>query len=521
MTTGRAADIPLRRRRFCATRPYAATVTEIIVWHRSDLRPADNVALAAAARDGDPIPLFCFDPQFYGADGLACDARLRFLHESLADLRGQYRALGSDLALLHGDPRERLRDLLDEYDALYVNRDVTARYGRDRDDDVFAWDAVRAFGDDGIVRDADETRSEWREQATAWMEADPHPAPETLPANPLDSEVTIDDIEAHYDTSPAKTNVPEGGRAPALRRLDQFADDLPAYPGNVAPPAAAESGCSRLSAYLKFGCLSVREVYQRIQSAPACRGCEMYESRLFWNRHYKQKLADWAGWTDRTVNPVFRGYNRSNHDPELLAAWKEGRTGFPLVDAAMRALAETGFINFRMRAMCASFLTYVLREPWQYGADFYYYHLVDADPGINHTQWQSQAGVVGVHPVRVYDPAKQIREYDPDGEFVREYVPELSALPDTHLPRPEKAPLAVLDEAGIELGADGDYPRPVVDYERRASEARDRFARLSDRAREAIETPTVWQRASLSRNRREQLRETDAEADGQASLDDF
>jgi deoxyribodipyrimidine photo-lyase len=121
----------------------------------------------------------------------------------------------------------------------------------------------------------------------------------------------------------------------------------------------------------------------------------------------------------------------------------------------------------------------------------------------------------------VYDPAKQIREYDSDGEFVREYVPELSALPDTHLPRPEKAPLAVLDEAGIELGADGDYPRPVVDYERRASEARDRFARLSDRAREAIETPTVWQRASLSRNRREQLRETDAEADGQASLDDF
>jgi deoxyribodipyrimidine photo-lyase len=247
----------------------------------------------------------------------------------------------------------------------------------------------------------------------------------------------------------------------------------------------------------------------------------MFVSRLYWNRHYHQKLQDWAGWADWAVNPVFHGLYRSEHDPELLTAWKEGRTGFPIVDASMRALVETGFVNFRMRAMCASFLTYVLREPWRLGADFFYYHLLDAAMGINHTQWQSQAGTVGVHPVRVYDPAKQAREYDPDGEFVREYVPELADLSDEHLPRPEKAPLSVLERAGVELGED--YPYPVVDYEARASAARERFARLNDRATEAIETsPEVRRRASLSSRRREERTEgEDDRPSGQASLDEF
>ncbi|MFC7226689.1 deoxyribodipyrimidine photo-lyase/cryptochrome family protein [Salinirubellus salinus] len=500
-------------------------MTDIAVWHRADLRPTDNAALAAAAHDGHPAPLFCFDSQFYGTDGLACDARLRFLHESLTDLRERYRAIGSDLALVHADPRERIPALLADGYEVYVNADVTARYGRDRDADLLSRDGVSAFGEDGIVRNAADPRDGWDDQCEAYFEADPHPVPESLSANPLDSEVTIEDVERRYDVVPEKRDVPTGGRTEAERRLGEFVDRIRAYPRVVSPPAAAERNGSRLSAYLKFGCLSTREVYRRVQRAPECRGRELFVSRLYWNRHYHQKLQDWAGWADRAVNPVFHGLYRSEHDSELLAAWKEGRTGFPMVDASMRALVETGFLNFRMRAMCASFLTYVLREPWTLGADFFYYHLVDAAMGINHTQWQSQAGVVGVHSVRVYDPAKQGREYDPDGEFVREYVPELAALPDEHLPRPEKAPLAVLEEAGVELGAD--YPYPVVDYERRAAAARERFARLDDRATEAIRTDrAVWRRASLSTERRERLRDDEADAggetgSGQASLDEF
>jgi deoxyribodipyrimidine photo-lyase len=168
----------------------------------------------------------------------------------------------------------------------------------------------------------------------------------------------------------------------------------------------------------------------------------------------------------------------------------------------------------------ATFYSYVLQEWWKSGADFLYSHLVDADPGINYCQWQSQAGLVGVHPIRVYDPAKQVREYDPDGDYVRRYVPELADLPDEHLARPEKAPLAVQEECGVRVGED--YPYPVVDYERRAAEARELMARHHERAQEALKSdPELWRRASLSRGRREEADADPVQASGQASLDEF
>ena len=511
----------------------------VLVWHRADLRTADNAALAAAARDdaARPVPAFVVDPSYYGDDALACDARRRFLHESLRDLRRQYRDLGSDLALLHGDPHERLRVLLDDgpVDAIYVNRDVTARGGRERDRAIGSWDAVDFFADDGIVRpspgrrDPDgtvrvNTRDGWQEHCESYFEADPRPRPDALPENPIRSDVTIAEIEDRYDVVPEKRAVPEGGTVAANDRLSTFIDRIADYPASVSPPAAAEDGTSRLSPSLKFGCLSPRQVYRALQDAPDCRGKSMFESRLFWNRHYTQKLADWPGWTERSVNPVFRGFRRSEHDPDLVAAWQEGRTGFPMVDASMRALVETGFLNFRMRAMVASFFTYILREWWRRGADFVYRHLIDADPAINYTQWQSQAGLVGVHPIRVYDPAKQVREKDPDGAFVREYVPELTPLPDEHLPRPAKAPLAVQQAAGVEIGAD--YPYPVVDFEARADRAREEMARLDDRAKEAIyEDTRVGRRASLprsgGRDRAGEREDDGGPGDGQARLSDY
>jgi deoxyribodipyrimidine photo-lyase len=525
-------------------------VSEFLVWHRSDLRVPDNPAVAAAAAaagaEDRVLPLFVVDPHYYGDDGLACDGRLAFMHECLGSLRKRYRDRDSDLALLHGDPRERLPALVDGLDdpRLFVTRDVTARYGEARDDDLLDGDGlacpVETFDPGGIVRSAGAdtrpwsgdrpdgdppSRDGWANQCRLYLEGDLHPAPDELPGDPIESDVTPAAVVERHDVAPEKDpeRRPHGGRRAARDRLRRFVERLPDYPRNVAPPAAAERYGSRLSPYLTFGVLSTREVYQRVQRCPESRGRSMFTSRLFWNHHYRQKLADWSGWTDRAVNPVFRGLHRGEHDPDLERAWREGETGFPMVDAAMRALVETGFVNFRLRAMCASVFCYVLREPWRRGADFMYYHLLDADPGINHTQWQSQTGRVGAHPVRVYDPAKQVREYDPDGEFVRRYVPELRGLPDEHLPRPEKSPLPVLDEAGVELGED--YPYPVVDYEARAERAREEFARLDDRATEALfEDPVVRRRASLSERGGSQDVADGADTgpdDGQSRLDDF
>ena len=245
----------------------------------------------------------------------------------------------------------------------------------------------------------------------------------------------------------------------------------------------------------------------------------MYTSRLYWNRHYHQKLADWPGWTERAVNPVFRGLYREQHDAELDRVWRAGQTGFPMVDAAMRALTETGYINFRMRALVATFYVYVLKQWWKPGADFMYYHLIDADPAINYTQWQSQCNLTGVHPVRVYGPAKQAREYDPEGEFVREYVPELGELPDEHLARPEKTPVGVQDACGVDIGTD--YPYPVVEYDHEAGVARDDFAALDERAKEALGDPRVRRRCSFSNRGRDRTGDHGGDDGGQTSLTDF
>jgi deoxyribodipyrimidine photo-lyase len=197
-----------------------------------------------------------------------------------------------------------------------------------------------------------------------------------------------------------------------------------------------------------------------------------------------------------------------------------------MVDASMRCLRGTGWLNFRMRAMCASTFSLVLKQPWQVGADYMYYHLIDADPAINYTQWQSQSGLKGVGALRVYNPRKQVRDHDPEGTFVKRWVPELEAVPPAHLDRPERMPLHLQDELGVDVGAD--YPYPVVDYDHEREAVLETFADLREEAKAALRDPEVFRRASLSRRgSSESSRDEqnslgdDGRADRQAGLDRF
>jgi deoxyribodipyrimidine photo-lyase len=502
--------------------PAEATV---LLWHREDLRLRDNAALALAAEVGEVHPLFVFDPRFYRSDRVG-DGRLSFLHECLAQLDARYRARGSGLALRHGDPREVLRTAMAEVgaDLLVYNASVSAGYARERDAAVADWERTHVAADDAIVREGD-SRADWQAQAEAYFERAPHAVPDSDAFGAgLDSTASVEGMCERYGVEDVPSRAFRGGCTRARRRLSDFAERLPDYVGGISPPAAAEERTSHLSPYLKFGCLSLRDAYRYVREAGAdSRAVDMFTSRLFWNRHFTQKLADDPKATERAVNPVFRGMNRSAHDPESAAAWKRGETGYPLVDASMRALRETGWLNFRMRAMCATFYTYVLRCWWKTGADWYYRHLLDADPGINYEQWQMQSGLVGVHPLRIYNPRKGVRENDPDGEFVRRYVPELADFPTEHLDRPEKAPLSVQEDCGVRIGED--YPRPIVEFEPRREAAREDWAALGDRAREALSDPEVERRASLSRRHDSEGSEMGegerARGERQSGLDDW
>ena len=225
----------------------------------------------------------------------------------------------------------------------------------------------------------------------------------------------------------------------------------------------------------------------------------MFCSRLVWNKHYEQKLEDWPGWLDQAVNPVLEGFNTDRYDPELVQAWKAGQTGYPMVDAAMRCLRETGWLNFRMRAMCASVYFHILQQPWRIGADYFHHHLIDSEASINYTQWQSQCGLIGKPTLRLYNPRKQVRDQDPEGIFIRRWVPELASLPDEHLDRPEATPLHVQAEVGVEIGED--YPRPVVDYDSARQTFLQRFEAALPAAADALGRTEIADRASLSGGR--------------------
>jgi len=473
-----------------------------VVWHREHLRVRDQPAVAAAADEADVVvPLFVFDPAFYGDDGLACDARIRFLHECLVDLDAAYADAGPDggLTYAHGDPVAVLERFLDAGWEVLAMAGPTGRYGAERDARA-AEAGVEFLDGDGLVRGPD-TRAAWGDAFEAWVSADPHEFdPESVAVRTVRTDIDPEAVEAAYDVSPSKSKVPTGGTTVARGRLASFVENITDYPGSISPPKDAREDSSGLSPYLRFGCLSVRQVYRYVREhAPDCRGRDMLESRLLWNRHYNQKLEDWPGWLDTAVNPELEGFNREEYDPELVAAWKEGRTGYPMVDAAMRCLRGTGWLNFRMRAMAASAYYHLLQQPWRIGADWYHHHLIDSDAAINYTQWQSQAGLVGKPGLRLYNPRKQVRDQDPEGEWIREWVPELEGLPAEHLPQPEKTPRHVQAECGVDVGGPGaDYPRPVVEYET----AKERFWRRYEPRQAAaaarLGDEAVAKRASLS-----------------------
>jgi deoxyribodipyrimidine photo-lyase len=472
-----------------------------VVWHCRQLRTTDHPVLAYAEREYDRVlPIFIFDPSFYGEDGLACDARIRFLHESLEDLSDQYAGRNGELTLAHGDPITVLQSLADAGWDIATTADPTGRYGLRRDNAAAEACDVTFIDADGLVRDTENSRENWSDKVEAWLTDETFTWDETAVAlDYIETPVSIDTIEARYSVDPNKTIERRGGTTAAWAVVESFADSLSEYPGSISAPTDARTGTSQLSPYLRFGCLSVREVYQSInEDCRDGRAKQMFVSRLYWNKHYNQKLADWPGWMDTAVNPVLEAFHADTHNSELVEAWKHGQTGYPMVDASMRCLKQTGWLNFRMRAMCASFLCDLMQQPWKIGADWFYYHLLDADPAINYTQFQIQAGVDGTNMMRIYNPRKQVTDNDPDGEFVTKWVPELAELPVEYLDRPEKTPVHVQNDCGISIG--DDYPYPIVEYEAARKRILDKFEAVKPEAKRALQNPEVVRRASLSQS---------------------
>lgn len=470
-----------------------------VVWHCRNLRITDHPAIEYATENYESVlPIFIFDPSFYVDGGLACDARIQFLHESVDDLAEQYASRDGQLTVGHGDPVGVLSNFVDAGWDIVTTADPTGRYGWKRDNDAAEACDVTFIDADGLTRGETNSRENWSERVEQWFTAEQCEWDrDSVTLRCIEAPVTTTRVAAEYSISPSKDVSRCGGTSAARAVLNDFSDSLSAYPGNISAPQDARTGTSQLSPYLRFGCLSVRQVYQTIESECADgRAKNMFVSRLFWNKHYNQKLVDWPGWMDEAVNPVLQEFHSDTYDSELVEAWKHGQTGYPMVDASMRCLKATGWLNFRMRAMCASFLCDLLQQPWKIGADWFYYHLLDADPAINYTQFQIQAGVDGTNMMRVYNPRKQVRDTDPEGDFIRSWVPELRELPSKFLDKPEKTPVHVQDQCEVSIGED--YPYPVVEYEAARQEILAKCANVKPKAKRALQNEEVARRVSMA-----------------------
>ncbi|MFB6069345.1 MAG: deoxyribodipyrimidine photo-lyase [Halobacterium sp.] len=447
-------------------------------WHRRDLRASDNRGLAAAADDGPVVPVFVFDDELLAH---ASPPRVRFMLDALDSLRATYRERGSDLVVARGDPREVLPALVDDYDADGVtwNRDYSG-LARERDDAVRDALAVpvETFHDallhepGSITTNAGDTYSVYSYFWKKWRDrekADPYPTPTDGLADVAGD--SLPSLSA-LGFDPPAASVPDAGTAAARERLADFRAG-PVFRYETDRDYPAREGTSRLSADLKWGTVGIREVYAATETATAdadgeaeADSVEEFQSQLAWREFYAHVLAD----APRVVAENFREYEHSiewRNDPEEIAAWKRGETGYPIVDAGMRQLRAEAYVHNRVRMLVASFLTKDLLVDWRVGYDWFRERLVDHDAANDSGgwQWAASTGTDAQPYFRIFNPTTQGERYDPDADYITTYVPELDGVaPETIHSWPELSP------AEREAAAP-DYLDPIVDHGERREAA--------------------------------------------------
>lgn len=447
-----------------ATQPLNREMTSVL-WFRRDLRLRDHPALVAAADNDEVLACFVLDPRLVASAG---QRRLQFLGDSLRHLNDE---LDGRLLVSHGRPEERIPQIVKEIDAssVHISEDFTP-FGRRRDARVrteLGSVPLVATGSPYLVSPGRVTKADrspykvftpfyrnWRE--TGWR---PPPKSSADSAHWLDpTQVTDEHCEI---PDPGVSIGITAGETAALAQWAAFRDDgLDRYNHDRDRPDL--SGTSRMSAHLKFGTIHPRTMVDGLD--PSSTGAGMYLRQLAFRDFYAAVLFHWPNSAWRNWNSAFDSIPMETgaEARRLFEAWKAGETGFPIVDAGMRQLRETGFMHNRARMITASFLVKDLHLPWQWGASWFLNQLVDGDLASNQHGWQwcAGCGTDAAPYFRVFNPTRQSEKFDPTGVYVRRWIPELRVADDVEPPASARPP---------------EYPPPIVDHNTERLEALRRY----------------------------------------------
>ena len=454
-----------------------------LVWLKRDIRTQDHAVLKAAESSGLPYLIcYCYEPTLISYPDSSLRHR-RFVYQSLLNIRQSLSTYDKQVVLFYGEALDVFKDLSKQLSILTIfscqesgtqitwNRDKSvAKFCKSND---IQWEEKQMNGVQRGIRD----RKKWDR---SWYVTMNQPVIfnvyQKKPKISFENNFPLP-VDFEYSLKEENKTFQPGGESYAWRYLHSFTSERgKSYHWQISKPRESRLSCSRLSPYLAWGNVSIKQILHHTKGHVNYpfnkRAFSGMMTRLKWHDHFIQKFEVECRYETKCVNQGYELLERPLNQ-DFITAWENGKTGYPLVDACMRCVKETGWINFRMRAMVVSMLCHHFDQDWRTGIYYLARLFLDYEPGIHYPQFQMQAGTTGTNTVRIYNPIKQSQDHDPHGIFIKKWIPELANVPNEFIHEPWR--MSAMEEATYNVVIGVDYPKPLVDCKEAAKKARDKI----------------------------------------------
>ena len=460
-----------------------------IVWFKRDLRIQDNEAIQNALLSKKRVLFIYVFEKLLQQDKHYSERHWNFIKQSLNDLNQELEAYNSEILCVSSGIISTLNQLLNTYkiNTIFSHQETGLLITYDRDKDVARFCRNNSIHwkenkNNAILRGLP-NRKDWFEKWEDYMNSnliENHIKSEKIIATEEIKELKKGFQVVNLET-PSSKKIQKGGTKTAWKYANTFFKTRhKQYMFHISKPALARESCSRLSPYISWGNVSIRQIYQKAiesRNDNNKRHLDAFISRLRWQAHFIQKFEMEHTMEKESLNKGFQKLKKSISE-KYQEAWKIGKTGFPLVDASMRCLNETGYLNFRMRALLVSFFTHILWQPWQEASKHLSQMFLDFEPGIHFPQLQMNSGETGLDTLRIYNPIKNSKEHDEDATFIKKWVPELAKLPNTFIHEPYL--MTSLDEQFNNFYLGKDYPKTIVELKHARKKATEILWKMKD-----------------------------------------